>query len=134
MNNPKEKEAIFGVENPSKEDVNSLTDAQELERWPEAVRQIYDLFKFELNKAGVDEALAITLVSSLCHSFGGMQFYLGRGKALERLLRDIKIWNDFDGKNVPHLIEKYNVSYSQVYRVISRMRARAAEKKANNAH
>ncbi len=131
MNNSKDSQPIFGVENLSKDDVNSLTDAQELERWPEAVRQIYDLFKFELNKAGADEAIAINLISSLCHSFGGMQFYLGRGKALERLLRDIQIWNDFDGKNVPHLIEKYNVSYSQVYRIISRMRARTADKKAN---
>lgn len=90
---------------------------------------MYDLFKYELNSAGVDEKLALKLASAMCHHFGGMQVYLGRGKELQRLLRDLQIWNDFNGKNIHELIEKYDICYSQIYRIISRMRAREASKK-----
>ncbi|MBY8217234.1 transcriptional regulator [Vibrio fluvialis] len=129
MNNTKDSSAIFGVDNVSEKVANTLVSEESTKRWPEAVRQMYDLFKYELNSAGVDEKLALKLASAMCHHFGGMQVYLGRGKELQRLLRDLQIWNDFNGKNIHELIEKYDICYSQIYRIISRMRAREASKK-----
>jgi len=120
---------MFGMEGVTLDDVDSLLDEEEEERWPEAVRQMYDLFKHELEKAGVDDSIAINLISATCQNFGGMQFYLGRGKSLERHLRNLKIWNDFNGNNVPELIKKYDASYSQVYRVIKKMRQRELNKR-----
>lgn len=129
MREQEENLDMFGMEGLSLDDVDSLLDEDESERWPEAVRQMYDLFKYELKKAGADETIAINLISATCQTFGGMQFYLGRGKALERHLRDLKIWHEFDGKNVQELIQKYGASYSQVYRVLAKMRKREVKKR-----
>ncbi len=124
MSKPEENLDMFGVSELSMDDVDSILTEEETERWPEAVRQMYDVFKEELRKAGVDEGIAINLISATCQNFGGMQFYLGRGTALERHLRNLRIWHDFTGDNVPELIKKYDVSYSQVYRLIAMMRKR----------
>ncbi|NOI14817.1 Mor transcription activator family protein [Vibrio hepatarius] len=120
---------MFGMEELSMDDVDSILVEEEAERWPEAVRQMYDVFKAELKKAGADESIAINLISATCQNFGGMQFYLGRGTALERHLRNLRIWHDFNGNNVPELIKKYDVSYSQVYRLIAKMRSREVKKR-----
>ncbi|EFP2088219.1 transcriptional regulator, partial [Escherichia coli] len=44
------------------------------------------------------------------------------GKVLENLIRDMRIWRDFDGKNVAELVQRYKVTYKTVYQAIKRMR------------
>ncbi|ELE2164749.1 transcriptional regulator [Vibrio fluvialis] len=127
MSDREENLDMFGVENIQLSELDkyaSELENDESERWPEAVRQMYDIFREELKKAGADESIAIRLISATCQNFGGMQFYLGRGDALKRHIRDLQIWHDFTGNNVDEIIKKYNVGYSQVYRIIARMRQR----------
>ncbi len=124
MSKQEESLNLFGVSELSMDDVDSILTEEETERWPEVVRHMYDVFKEELRKAGVDEGIAINLISATCQNFGGMQNYLGSGAALQRQLRNLRIWHDFTGDNVPELIRKYDVSYSQVYRIIAMMRKR----------
>ncbi len=66
--------------------------------------------------AGLHQALAIA------EHFGGMQFYLPKAKHLHNLARDIKIWHEFNGKNVQALARKYGLTDVRLYEIIREQR------------
>ncbi|MGO2235550.1 MAG: Mor transcription activator family protein [Marinomonas sp.] len=117
----------FGFNNVSIDAIEHIDD--ENCRWPEAMRQIYDILKHELNKADQDETVALLQLSAICDAFGGMQFYLPRGHRLEKELKHLRIWNEFNGHNVQELCQKYKLSMQQIYRVIANMRQRETNKR-----
>ncbi len=43
-----------------------------------------------------------------------------KGKILENMIRDMRIWRDFDGKNVAELVQRYKVTYKTVYQAIKK--------------
>ncbi|WP_311230683.1 Mor transcription activator family protein, partial [Escherichia coli] len=53
---------------------------------------------------------------------GGGQVYIPRGQVLDSLIRDLRIWNDFNGRNVSELTTRYGVTFNTVYKAIRRMR------------
>lgn len=115
---------FFGFDNVSLEDVERLAEDEESQRWPIAMRQIYSLFKRDLEKHHVDTKIAITLLNSICKEFGGVQFYLPRGRQLEAEIQNLSIWHEFKGDNVEELARKYDKSMQHIWRVIAKMRAR----------
>ncbi|MCZ5437290.1 hypothetical protein O5476_07065 [Escherichia coli] len=40
---------------------------------------------------------------AICKHLGGGQVYIPRGQVLDSLIRDLRIWNDFNGRNVSEL-------------------------------
>ena len=117
----------FGFDNVSIDSIEQLDE--ETHRWPEAMRQIYDILKHELAEADQDSSIALRQLSAICDAFGGMQFYLPRGHRLEKELKHLKIWNEFNGKNVQELSQKYKLSMQQIYRVIAVMRQHETNKR-----
>lgn len=101
-------------------------------RWPEAMRQMYDILRHESVQAGANDELAIRQLSSICKAFGGMQFYLPRGNQLENEIKHLHIWQDFNGDNVAELSRKYGLSMQHIYRVIAKMRNREVKKRQHN--
>lgn len=101
-------------------------------RWPEILRQLYDVLKHELAQSGVGDEVAIRQLSNICNTFGGMQFYLPRGRQLEGEIKSIHIWQDFNGDNVAELSRKYDVSMQHIYRVIAKMRNREVKKRQHD--
>lgn len=99
-------------------------ELEEPHRWPEALRQMYDILKAELDAAEQDPSVALRQLNQICRAFGGMQMYLPRGKNLETAILHFQVWEDFKGDNVPELSRKYNMSMQHVYRVIAKMRDR----------
>ncbi|MBB7152137.1 transcriptional regulator, partial [Escherichia coli] len=57
-----------------------------------------------------------------CKHLGGGQVYIPRGQVLDSLIRDLRIWNDFNGRNVSELTTRYGVTFNTVYKAIRRMR------------
>ena len=117
----------FGFDNVSIENIEKLDD--EAHRWPEAMRQIYDILKHELDNVGQDSAVALRQLSAICDAFGGMQFYLPRGHRLEKELKHLKVWQEFNGNNVQELSQKYKLSMQQIYRIIAVMRKHDTNKR-----
>jgi len=117
---------FFGFDDVSVESVEQLEDEH---RWPEAMRQIYDILKYELRDTDLDSAIALSQLSAICDAFGGMQFYLPRGQRLAKELKHFKIWDEFNGNNVQELAQKYKLSMQQVYRVIAKMRQHETNKR-----
>ncbi|MBS0044526.1 transcriptional regulator [Shewanella sp. M16] len=113
-----------GFDSLSLDDIDRMADDDESYRWPETMRDIYDLFKCELTKQDIDPKIAIPLLHRLCREFGGLQMYLPRGHLLEIEMMNLSIWHEFNGKNVEDLARKYNKSMQHIYRVIAKMRKR----------
>ncbi|EGR4076007.1 transcriptional regulator [Vibrio cholerae] len=132
MSDREENLDMFGIENLSLSELDKYADAlddEESSRWPENARMMYELLRDELKKSGADERIALSMISAICHQFGGMQFYLGRGDSLKAYLRNLQIWHDFTGNNVDELIKKYDIGYSAVYRILAKMRKREIKRR-----
>lgn len=91
-------------------------------RFPSLLAELNALLRHELERLGYDPRHSIELVVAISGKIGGMQVYFPRGRRLEQLVRDMRIWRDFSGRNVPELVERYQVTYKTVYKAINRMR------------
>ncbi|WP_284881114.1 Mor transcription activator family protein [Citrobacter portucalensis] len=91
-------------------------------RFPALLTELNTLLRGELTKHGVDPRISLELVYAISCQIGGMQIYIPRGQTLESLIRDMKIWRDFNGRNITELVERYCVTYKTVYKAIRRMR------------
>ncbi|EMW4579022.1 transcriptional regulator [Escherichia coli] len=97
-------------------------DVQEKSGFPSLLAELNALLRQELIRLGVNPAHSLELVVAICNHIGGIQVYVPKGKILENLIRDMRIWRDFDGKNVAELVQRYKVTYKTVYKAIKRMR------------
>ncbi|EMS0096951.1 Mor transcription activator family protein [Escherichia albertii] len=99
-----------------------LHDYQEKYVYPALLSELNALLRQELIRLGVNPVHSLELVVAICNHIGGIQVYVPKGKILENLIRDMRIWRDFDGKNVAELVQRYKVTYKTVYQAIKRMR------------
>ncbi|ENQ0548233.1 transcriptional regulator [Escherichia coli] len=99
-----------------------LNDYQENTAYPALLSELNALLRKELARIGADPAHSLELVVAICRHIGGMQVYVPRGNILENLVRDMRIWRDFNGHNIPELVQRYGVTYKTVYKAIKRMR------------
>lgn len=99
-----------------------LHDYQENTAYPALISELNALLRKELARIGADPAHSLELVVAICRHIGGMQVYVPRGNILENLVRDMRIWRDFNGHNIPELVQRYRVTYKTVYKAIKRMR------------
>ncbi|CAM7888418.1 Mor transcription activator domain-containing protein [Citrobacter freundii] len=102
--------------------LDHVDEQMESSRFPSLLAELNALLRHELERLGADPKLSIELVAAISGKIGGMQVYFPRGQSLEFLIRDMKIWRDFTGRNVPELVERYHVTYKTVYKAIKRMR------------
>ncbi|GDO93304.1 Mor transcription activator family protein [Escherichia coli] len=105
-----------------------LNDYQENTAYPALLSELNTLLRKELARIGADPAHSLELVVAICHHIGGMQVYVPRGSILENLVRDMRIWRDFNGHNIPELVRRYGVTYKTVYKAIKRMRRLESKK------
>lgn len=99
-----------------------IDDEMESSRFPSLLAELNALLRKELERFGYDPRHSIELVAAISSKIGGMQIYFPRGQVLEQLIRDMRIWRDFKGNNIPDLVERYQVTYKTVYKAIKRMR------------
>ncbi|HDO7098923.1 MULTISPECIES: Mor transcription activator family protein [Klebsiella] len=102
--------------------LSHLEDEGKGSRFPALLAELNALLGTELERLGYDPRHSLELVVAISKRIGGMQVYFPRGQALEYLVRDMHIWRDFNGENVPDLVERYQVTYKTVYKAIKRMR------------
>ncbi len=102
--------------------LDHIDDEVESSRFPSLLSELNALLRIELTRLGYDPRHSIELVAAISGKIGGMQVYFPRGQVLEQLVRDMRIWRDFTGDNVPELVERYHVTYKTVYKAIKRMR------------
>jgi Mor family transcriptional regulator len=104
--------------------------AANAERWPRQMAEITDLIADELGKCeppqepAAARRLAGRLMARLAREFGGSSLYLPKADALERTLRDARLWAEYDGTvDGPHgvreLARREDMTMIHVYRILA---------------
>ena len=98
-------------------------------RWPRQMAELTDLMCDEIERAGQvapreARRLAGRLMARIAVEFGGSALYLPKADALDRILRDARIWADFDGTvDGPHgvkvLARREGITTIHCYRILA---------------
>jgi len=96
---------------------------EETKSWPSLLLELRAVLAHELDKREIEsQDLSLALSLSIGQYLGGAQFYLPRGDALQRYIRDIEIWDAFTGNNTKQLARKYHLTEKSIYEIVARMR------------
>ncbi|WNJ96558.1 Mor transcription activator family protein [Vibrio ruber] len=91
--------------------------------WPALLLEIRAVLSQELSRHHIEnEKLPLQLSLAIGQYLGGAQFYLPRGDALKRFIRDIEIWDAFRGNNTRQLARQYHLTEKTIYEIVARMR------------
>ncbi|MDC8804235.1 Mor transcription activator family protein [Halomonas pacifica] len=120
---------LFGDDEIPADALERLADPEILGKWPQSLSDMLGVIEAAYCRAGDDQAearrRAFRAVRALASYHGGRVFYLPKGEALDRALRDREIWERFDGKNHDALSREYDLNVVQIYRIIAEQRALA---------
>lgn len=72
--------------------------------------------------------LAFVAMRALAHYHGGRTFYLPRGETLEQAIRNVRMWDEFNGKNIGELCTRYKLTEQRVYQVLAEQRTLRSRK------
>lgn len=101
-------------------------------QWPEALTFMAEHVEHALIELGYQKMQAVRLanvvLTRLAFGCGGRTFYLPRGDALKKQMRDREIWHQFDGRNVDALARHYKLTQMQIYTILKEQRALNANK------
>lgn len=107
--------------------LDHIPDVELQNRWPSLLVEVIDVMQAELIRQKFEEdsakLTASKLVGVMAHYFGGKSFYLPAGDKIKEALRDVQIYAEFDGKNIPELIRKYRLSQTTIYAILRQQRA-----------
>ncbi len=96
---------------------------EEKNGWPALLLEIRAVLSQELSRHHIEnEKLPLQLSLAIGQYLGGAQFYLPRGDALKRFIRDIEIWDAFRGNNTRQLARQYHLTEKTIYEIVARMR------------
>lgn len=106
-------------------------------RWPDQLAGLTDIIADALAERArplplSDRRVAARVVKRLADKFGGTTFYWPKSDSLQRILRDLKIWSEFDGTVDGHhgihaLSRQYHLSPMRIYQILKCERARHRE-------
>jgi len=103
-----------------------LEDPEILKKWPQGLTDMLMVIEAAHLRAGDDKATARTrafrAVRALAQFAGGRSFYIPKGEALDRALRDRELWERFDGSNVSELATWAHLTEVQVYAILAEQR------------
>lgn len=94
---------------------------------PELLIDLADIVENELVKQGIlsnEKAhhFAIAIAQSVAVNWGGLSVYIPRNLASMVNERDVKVWQDFNGRNHTELARKYGLSTQWIYKIVNKMR------------
>jgi len=132
MNDNKEQnqELFTEEETLSEELLDHLPEISEeaKRKWPKDLVALLDIYQAALVRLGYSaeqsSKIAHALISELAVYCGGRYIYLPKGDALEKAIRDVRLFNDWrDNQHTPDmLVRKYKISLQHVYRIIDEQR------------
>ncbi len=99
------------------------------DHYPEILTDLRDAVSAVLLEKGIDketaEVAAFEAAEKIRKDWGGMPIYICKGLEYELNQRDLKIWDEFDGRNHHALCRKYDISIQRLYKIIKSQRQKA---------
>lgn len=97
-------------------------DAAVKKAWPKFLRELMDVLKDELKRSGHEEGdalkLAQKLVARQAQHLGGRMVYIPRDERLKLALRDMEIYDHYNGGNSRDLAERYNLTQQRICNIV----------------
>lgn len=91
--------------------------------WPSVLMELMGVIQNRLTQRGIDmPELPLEVVLDIGEYMGGSQVYLPKGDRLRQHVRDMQIWNEFNGRNIKTLARKHHVTDKTIYEICARMR------------
>ena len=93
-------------------------------KWPRDLSALVDIYAAALKRLGYDEIeankISRTLLAEQSMYCGGRYFYLPKGDALKKAIRDVDLHRDWSERSIQpdDLAKKYNISLTHVYRIM----------------
>ncbi|WKE64355.1 Mor transcription activator family protein [Gallaecimonas kandeliae] len=114
------------------ENLDKLTDDDLKSAWPVTLANLVEVFKAAFARKGLSEKQALELaqhaVVAQAHYMGGREFYLPRGDSLQRALRNMQVWQEFNGRNIDALMAKYGFTRQGIAKILREQRSLARKK------
>ena len=119
---------LFGLDDKNNDILGHLDDEalHEKHAWPGDLVELSEVIRAQLKREGVKDdkvyrqmERVLLAMSFLC---GGRNFYLPRGKYIKIALRNKRIYDSFNGKNVNELGRQFNLTPQQIYGVLRKQR------------
>jgi Mor family transcriptional regulator len=93
-------------------------------KWPRDLSALVDIYGAALKRLGYSESdankISRTLLAEQSIYCGGRYFYLPKGDALKKAIRDVDLHRDWSERSMQpdDLAKKYNISLTHVYRIM----------------
>lgn len=104
----------------------------ELSDYPELISYIAinvrDTLLTEGTKIEAANAVALATAERLIESFGGQSIYVPKATITLVSRRNLKLYEEFDGKNAITLAHKYGLTVQRVYQIIKSIRSKKITK------
>lgn len=126
-----EQQDILGDSSFSADLLDHLSDIPEAvqKKWPRDLSALVDIYSAALLRLGYGEIearkISHTLLAEQSMYCGGRYFYLPKGDALKKAIRDIDLHRDNSERGIQpdDLARKYKISLTHVYRIMKEQQA-----------
>lgn len=104
-----------------------LLDTQQLnqlkQKWPKNLAELVSIVDNRLAKEKLDKPLlAEKLITDISIYLGGRDIYLPRGSSLSRFIRNLRIYQAFNGRNADELAKEHGFSRRQIDNIVAQIR------------
>lgn len=103
------------------EQLDSMTTAQSnifKSKWPKNLMELSDVIDACLaEEKVVANKLTEKIIASIAFYLGGRDLYLPNGKALEMFLRNLRIYQEFNGRNQAELAKKHSMTERRIEQI-----------------
>ena len=105
--------------------LDNIPNAEIYKAWNSVLVELIALVKAELKRQGVDdqEKMVEKIILAISHYMGGRAIYLPNGNRIKVALRDYAIYDEFNGKNLKQLSQRYGLSEPHIYDIIRKQRS-----------
>lgn len=90
--------------------------------WPKFLRELMTVLTDELKRNGHSKEdalkLAQKLVARQAHHLGGRMVYIPRDERLKQALRDMEIYDNYNGGNSRDLAERYDLTQQRICNIV----------------
>lgn len=92
-------------------------------KWPRTLAELMSVIETRLAKEKLNKPLlAEKLITDISFYLGGRDIYLPKGESLARFIRNLRIYQAFNGRNADELAKEHGFTRRQIDNIVVQMR------------